>query len=471
VPNTTILSAKYNTFIHDVETDLNTPRPVVAGGTGATSADAALQNLSAEKYKQVVTNWDSTTWLAGSFYAATSATGAAPVAGHAFAGIAYYANATDLVLEALDITAVPNIKYIRTMTAGVWNAWAVNTFVRYDSAQGLTVNQQAQARSNIGLTKKNYIINGAMMVSQENGVTAGGTFGYFPVDMFQYTGVGTAAVVSASQAVLATPGGSPNRFSVSVSAADAVQDAGDFAAIQTAIEANRLADLIVGGGGKPLVLQFGIRAPAGTYCVAFRNGATNRSYVAEYTIAAGEANTDVIKSVTLSTDASGTWAFDNTPGMFISWALICGSTFRTTAGAWTAGNFMGSANQFNFMATNGNLLHLFDVGLYAGNVAPPFVVPDYVNELTACQRYFWKGYVSVGGFGPTATPNIGSCISFPSTMRSSPTMSTFGGTMTNTAGVTVDNGQAASFRIYASPTNGALNWYADAVLVAGSARL
>lgn len=42
---TTISSATYNTLISDLETDANTPRPVVAGGTGATTADTALTNL------------------------------------------------------------------------------------------------------------------------------------------------------------------------------------------------------------------------------------------------------------------------------------------------------------------------------------------------------------------------------------------------------------------------------------------
>ena len=299
----------------------------MAGGTGATSADGALDNLSAEKFKQVVTNWDGMVWRAGSFYAATSATGTAPVAGHAFAGIAYYANSVDLVLEATDLTDVSdpsNIpQYIRVMTAGVWGAWtrklaitpipgmlgeytfdsgitfppgsgqvrfnnatensttevfishlsalgqdntgvipfslksgydfyiqdkdepakwkmftatadpvlsggdfritatfksggtdivsgqrmlvgantgasAFTYAVRYDTAQSLTPAQRSQARANIDVTKKNYIINGAMMISQENGATAGTASGYYPVDQFSI-GFSNAGTQTASQ--------------------------------------------------------------------------------------------------------------------------------------------------------------------------------------------------------------------------------------------------------------------------------
>src|SRR5262245_8132505 len=125
VIDTTIESTKYNNNVADVENDLNYPRPIVAGGTGGTSPDTALQNLSGEKAKQVVTNFDAMVWMPGSFYAANTALGA-PVNGHAFAGIAYYANATDLVLEATDLTDADRpTKYVRTMRSGDGKAWTI----------------------------------------------------------------------------------------------------------------------------------------------------------------------------------------------------------------------------------------------------------------------------------------------------------------------------------------------------------
>ena len=148
VPNFPIESSKYNAYVADVEQDLNLPRPIVAGGTGATSADGALTNLSAEKAAQIVTNWDSMVWMAGSYYAATTATGIAPVAGHAFAGIAYVSNATlpitDMVLEATDVTDSANPdQYIRTMAAGVWGPWTrVNPNISSANLGEYTFNNQ-----------------------------------------------------------------------------------------------------------------------------------------------------------------------------------------------------------------------------------------------------------------------------------------------------------------------------------------
>lgn len=45
VTQTVIESAKYNAFVADVTADLNSPRPVVAGGTGASTAAGARTNL------------------------------------------------------------------------------------------------------------------------------------------------------------------------------------------------------------------------------------------------------------------------------------------------------------------------------------------------------------------------------------------------------------------------------------------
>lgn len=46
VAGTKIESAKFNSIVDDIATDLNTPRPIVAGGTGAASASAARTNLA-----------------------------------------------------------------------------------------------------------------------------------------------------------------------------------------------------------------------------------------------------------------------------------------------------------------------------------------------------------------------------------------------------------------------------------------
>ncbi len=143
VPDTTIESNKYNTFIYDVETDLNTPRPILAGGTDASSADEALFNLGAEKAQQVVTNFDSHAWLPGSFYAAAGATNA-PVAGHRFVGHVEILNTNNGAVYAHDIdsTSVPPAVYVRQKKDGTWSAWSADpgTVTGTAPPAGATVN-------------------------------------------------------------------------------------------------------------------------------------------------------------------------------------------------------------------------------------------------------------------------------------------------------------------------------------------
>jgi hypothetical protein len=125
VTDTTIESSKYNAFVADVEQDLNTPRPIVAGGTGASDAATAIANLGGERAAQVVTNYDSQVFVAGSFYSASTATNP-PVTGHSFAGICYVSDAANMVIEARDLdgTVQPGRNWVRQKKAGVWSAWA-----------------------------------------------------------------------------------------------------------------------------------------------------------------------------------------------------------------------------------------------------------------------------------------------------------------------------------------------------------
>ena len=125
-PSTTIESAVYNGFTADVATDLNAPRPIVAGGTGATNALDAMVALKGEISQQVVTNYDSYAFVSGSFSSAAGATGA-PSA-NAFSGLVYVADSNNMVVEARDVTT--GLKYIRRKVAGVWansGAWAADS--------------------------------------------------------------------------------------------------------------------------------------------------------------------------------------------------------------------------------------------------------------------------------------------------------------------------------------------------------
>ena len=332
-----------------------------------------------------------------------------------------------------DGTAVPGTSLLYTRGDHVHptdtTRAALTQVVRYDAAQVLTASQQAQARSNIAVTKRNYIINGGMQISQENGLTAGAITNYYPVDQFTGFATATTAAIGVAQAAAAGVGSSGMIIYATINTADATVGTTDLAYLAQHLEGVRTIDLKFGTvDAKTVTIQFGVRAPAGTYCVTLSNAANNRAYVAEYVISAGEANQAVIKSVTIPGDTTGTWPTDNTRSMSVRWALMCGATFQQAAGSWgSVASATASPNQFNFAGTVGNLFYLYDVGLYEGSVAPPFQVPDYASELALCQRYYTRpapaGGTTVQNYAPGASYNAYIQWYAPVVMRVAPTIS------------------------------------------------
>ena len=126
IPDTTIESTKYNINVADVEQDLNLPRPIIAGGTGANNARDARLNIDAEVSAQLVTNYDNQVWEAGSFYSDPSAT-ASPIAGHSFSGVChtFQDGSSSLFLEARDY-ADPTKHYVRKKQSSIWSAWVID---------------------------------------------------------------------------------------------------------------------------------------------------------------------------------------------------------------------------------------------------------------------------------------------------------------------------------------------------------
>jgi len=136
VPDTTIESAKYNANVADVAADLNAPRPIVAGGTGATSAKAARTALGAEAMFVTVTNYDTHPWEAGSFISSPGATGSPEGPGAAtgyWIGTAISDSAATVIgLEAINYSDPNKTRWERYKSGGTWTSWVAvkgGTFV------------------------------------------------------------------------------------------------------------------------------------------------------------------------------------------------------------------------------------------------------------------------------------------------------------------------------------------------------
>jgi hypothetical protein len=210
---------------------------------------------------------------------------------------------------------------------------------------------------------------------------------------------------------------------------------------------------------RPIVIRFCFNAPvAGTYSVAVRNGAVNRSYIRTITISAAQVNTDATFYLTFPGDTAGTWTKDTTIGAYVSITFEAGSSYTTAPNIWTAGNFLAAPGQVNAITAANNVFYLSDFAVYDAtgfgtDAGPPFVVPQYRDELLRCQRYFQTGLTAVGTITATAASQIvTSVLALRPVMRIAPTV-----TRTNvgdTGGLTITNDivTADTVRSYALST-------------------
>lgn len=130
-PNTTIESSKVNAMTADIEADLNVARPILAGGTGATTAVGAndgLNTTSSNIASASTTDLSTMTGVVGTVTGTTTITAFGTVASGPervliFAGILILThNATSLILPgAANITtAAGDVATFRSKGAGNW---------------------------------------------------------------------------------------------------------------------------------------------------------------------------------------------------------------------------------------------------------------------------------------------------------------------------------------------------------------
>lgn len=236
---------------------------------------------------------------------------------------------------------------------------------------------------------ENLIINPLMDLWQRGTSFTGVSNGDYTVDRFAYFKNGT--MIHDIDRSTDVPTDSLAKFStfINCTTAQASITAGDFAYKQQIIEGYNLRKI----KGKNIFISFRVKsAKTGIHCVAFRNSANGRSYIAEYTINA--ADTYETKILRIKHDPTGTWDYESGSGLKVAWILAAGSTFQTTSDSWQAGNFLATANQVNVCDTINNEFRITQVQLHEGLDEIPFerLIRDFNTELELVQRYFEKSY-------------------------------------------------------------------------------
>lgn len=275
-------------------------------------------------------------------------------------------------------------------------------FVRYDAAQALTAGQQAQGRQNVyaapfdALAYSGMQINGSMEVSQEAPGTVT-TSGKYVCDGWALGFSGLTGGFASQDTAGAIPG-FPGRIYLSVNLAKPSLAAGDNLFLYHRIEGYRTSRLGWGtASAQPITIGFwSAHSLVGTYSVAVRNSAFNRSYVATYT--QNVASAAEYKTITIPGDTTGTWLLTNGVGIEIIFTAASGTTSTApAANTWAAGGFIAAPGQVNIAVGASNFMVLTGVVVLPGLEAPsaarsPLIMRPYDQELLTCMRYYEKSY-------------------------------------------------------------------------------
>ena len=249
-----------------------------------------------------------------------------------------------------------------TATLGAATKQYVDTRVRYDAAQALTVPQQIQARQNIfaspldALAYNGMQINGAFDVSQELGLNTGATTsGLYGCDGWQLQKIGTSAVTLAAFNAPQFIAGFQNLLIITIQTAQATLSATDFVSARGVIEGYRVARLNWGtANAQPLTIAFwSSHVLPGLYTGTIRNSGGTRSFAFSYTHAI--ANVAQYNIITIPGDTAGTWLVTNGLGLDICLTHACGTTYSAPSfGNWLSGNYVAGPGQVNGVASTAN---------------------------------------------------------------------------------------------------------------------
>ena len=206
------------------------------------------------------------------------------------------------------------------------------------------------------------------------------------------------------------------------------------------IEGDMLTDFLWGtASAQPVTLSFWANTTvAGTYSGVICNGVGDRAYPFTFALA-GTGLQKVV--VAIPGDTGGTWTLSgNATGMQVRFDLGSGANFRTAAGAWVAGNYVGATGAVNICATNGGVVSFTGVKLEIGSVATPYNRQSLAKSLADCQRY-WQSHgvtMMVQGYnGPGAA--VYNSFLLPVAMRAAPTVSYFSTAYTNASGIATNS--------------------------------
>ncbi len=350
----------------------------------------------------------------------------------------------------------------------IQHASAASAAITLDANGQATLNGLAYPTSG-SLSGRNRIINGDMRIDQRNAgasvTPASGAYTYTVDRWAGYASQASKYTVQRNAGSVTPPTGFTNYLGVTSSSAYSVT-ASDVFLLAHRFEGFNTADLGWGSAGaSSITISFWVRSSlTGTFGGSLASNAANNCYLFSYTV--NSANTWEQKTITVvGPTTGGTAAFptDNSLAFSLFFSLGVGSSGVGTAGSWiTSNTFYAPTGSTSVVGTNGATFYITGVQLEAGSVATPFERRSYGQELSLCQRYYYRikgsdtaGNTGVFGSGVSQSSSTGrALIPFPVTMRTVPSALDQSGTASDYKVILGATGAAAcsAVPVYNSPS-------------------
>lgn len=320
---------------------------------------------------------------------------------------------------------------------------------------------------------RNKIINGDMRIDQRNAgaaVTVGAVGGTYYLDRWTgYTSQASKLSIQQNAGSVTPPVGFTHYMGFTSLSTYAVSSS-DYFFFRQVIEGLNASDLAWGtSNAKTITLSFWARSSlTGTFGGAVYNATSPGTtyYLFPYTI--NTSNTWEYKTITIPGPTTGTWPTDNSGSIVVAFSLGAGSSRLGTANTWTnPGGYDGPTGSVSVVGTNGATLYLTGVQFEVGSIATPFERRLYSTELALCQRYCLVkssagDYVGAGIWYTSSSLVAGTA--FPTTMRSTPTLSGTcsltayaSGSSYFTAQPTLNTSGPSGYEIYTTALSGAIS--------------
>jgi hypothetical protein len=239
--------------------------------------------------------------------------------------------------------------------------------------------------------------NGDMQVAQRGTTATGSTSGgYLTCDRFRVT-INSSGTWTATQSTNA-PAGFASSLKINCTSANAVYSSGDVVAFQYRIEGRDLQHLQYGtANAKDMVISFWVKSDdvggsPPTKTVAFQQSDSSQVRIIAKAFTTTSTWTRYEFLIPGDTDSNANINNDNGIGLMISWYWSVGTSYNsgTLATSWQNYN----VNDLAVGATNDSAttseFYLTGVQLEVGQSATPFEYLPYGQQLSRCQRYYYR---------------------------------------------------------------------------------